>query len=233
MRKNPRRQFDYGTDPDYGGEGFRPSDRPDFNYLDGRVVAHDLLEHLTDDETLAGEMQALGASVYVRGVEFFVEEGQMDPSIEENIASDMLVFFQDWESGKTAPGKMFHKINAKSTEEFDEGVFLDRCRLLAKAEFGQWTHDEYVQDEDSKKRAKEFRKFCVAALPWIRKGFWAAEKKYGKYGRRAMLDMYIKIQGHVNQAAKGAYEGQQFIVDYDLDTGRVSVEEYYGEDEEL
>lgn len=66
-----KRKFQWVVDEEYGTEGWRPCGMAGtVNAFESRMIAHDVLEHLVEGEPcpFVDELQALGASVYVRSM---------------------------------------------------------------------------------------------------------------------------------------------------------------------
>lgn len=64
-----RRVFVWGYDEEYSVEGWIPKGMPDFNALNTAYgLVHDVMEHTDrDDGSLAHELRAFGAMLYIRG----------------------------------------------------------------------------------------------------------------------------------------------------------------------
>lgn len=75
--------------PEFGSNGWRLKSQPDFDPLGGMAVAHDCLEHFSDDDSVAAEFMALGASMFVRDELFYNRKGKAETNPGTHIASDM------------------------------------------------------------------------------------------------------------------------------------------------
>jgi hypothetical protein len=63
------RKFIYGNDREYGTNGFKPTWIENANAGDGLSCAHDVMEHgLREPNAGVGELMAMGACIYTRGV---------------------------------------------------------------------------------------------------------------------------------------------------------------------
>lgn len=86
-----RMEFEAAEHEEFGSFGFRTKGRADFDPL--MAVAHDVLEHFPDDDqTLGGECQALGASLWIRGLTGYYERnGNVNPP-PRHVAADISRF---------------------------------------------------------------------------------------------------------------------------------------------
>src|SRR5690606_15961099 len=191
-RKNPTRKLVYGEDPEYGGIGLRPAEHPEFNYLQGMSVAHDLLEHFPSDKgTLADEFMALGASLYVRGHDYYAAKGRSDANAESNIAADLINMFNYWQSGQFPEGPLFSAPKTKRIpeEDFDKKRYLDEAY-------------KYIGSDIEEENESEYKKFVKATIPWLEKGYWKAATRYRKINRSFLPEFFIHIENTIDEGIR-------------------------------
>jgi hypothetical protein len=87
-----RKSFIYKEDQEYGNLGWVELNAPDcFNTGDGRLVAHDTLEHfkpIYGNYSVEDELLALGASMYIRGEQGYFAD-RHSPSIPDQYSPDV------------------------------------------------------------------------------------------------------------------------------------------------
>lgn len=87
--------FDVRMHEDFGTIGLRMCGKPHFDPVSGMGAAHDILEHFPrDGGEMEDEMQAMGASLYVRGDSYFSLIGNRYDAVR-NLAADFVFTFND------------------------------------------------------------------------------------------------------------------------------------------
>jgi hypothetical protein len=210
--------FDVREHPEWGSMGLRMQGKPHFEPLTGMAIPHDLLEHFPDDNgTLEDELQALGASLYVRdGSSYYAQAGSMyrDPSV--HIASDM-------------------RMQARN--------YVDRSYLLRDPGITRRLDDEYLEDQIQQtciRAVKELREEFEDAMDWfpawlnseeqrkrfvgwMRLGYRRAVKRYSHVSTHQCLSAFLDCQKKVDDFLKGAYEYQTVRVTINLKQSRAMV----------
>jgi len=112
------RTFEYREDND-GNVGFIPVNAPAmFNAGDGRIVAHDMLEHFTNTTcSWEDELLALGAMIYVRGEYGYFTSNRCNPEWEVHLASDLLQVM-----GFVSNNRHLHDVKVRDTNGVGEGI---------------------------------------------------------------------------------------------------------------
>lgn len=207
-RVNPTKRFQAGTDPEYGSYGLRMKTAPDsFNYAGGVQVAHDILEHFpNDDGSVVGELQALGASLYVRNFdEYYANKGRKNAAVEYQLSGDLPTLLR----GGYPMGDFANAPRSKPIPDFDEHKLIENTLGEADEQFSEDT----------------LRSFGEKAVLWIRRGYWRAKARYKKYPQWKLLQTFINIEKTVDKALKQieGYGEVDVSVYYDIQTEAVRV----------
>lgn len=211
------------TDDMTGELGLTFEDVPQFAELfsasEGRLLAHDLLEHvngLKEIGTVADELQALGAVMYIRGEAFAISKQQRQSS-EEIIASDLIEQFRYYRQdgmSMTTPDN--------EPDEWALGI-MDEAEPVIKYEWDEEDRDAEFYEE--------LNRFLESVPHFLQMGYDKAEALYPCQEEALML--FDNIGEALDPHCKPDYEGQQVEMTINKDNGNVYVDEYYGEwDEE-
>lgn len=213
-----KRTFEIKRHEEYGNVGLAPrwmsADQRD--PLTGMGVAHDILEHGSDDRV---EWQGLGGAIFVRGeTGYFSRDGRRNTDPVENIASDFTQLFHYW-CGKELPSPGKTRPLAESWAEQMVCDVVDRGAGLVRSEYGR---DDY--------HAKNVRQFCSEANKeamrgWLRRGYRAAAKRWKNVGSGMLYETFCEIEEAVDVFLKHAegYEGHECTIDFNPATATVLV----------
>lgn len=203
---------------EYGGLGWRLSDKPGFDPLPGLTVAHDVLEHFPNgDDSPADEFQALGAAYHIRGDTGYMQRnGNVNPP-SAHIASDFPDIFRhviDEGMGLATPPK-----TRKLTEDHDhaERFVLDVLANVRK---------EMRSDDYDESFAKEVVRLLPLAGDWMRRGYRRACKRYSGCQFEAM-HVFDLISKKADEILKHASEGDRITVKFDVRSACAWVEQVY------
>lgn len=203
------------THEDYGELGWRQYGKPGFDPLPGMAVAHDCLEHFRDgDDSIADELKALGAAIYVRGESgWFHERGVGNPDAAANLASDMPDILRhaiyegmpiDIPRGSTLPIDDAEYIVQQTVQE---------TRKLIRSEF-----DEDVQRE----HALTIARFLSALPHYLRIGYRRARHRYANVYQHDVAYMFTQIMDGANKWLTRATEGDLLTVSVNIRRCEVS-----------
>lgn len=203
------RKFVFEEDPEYGNNGWRPlwMRGATANSGDGRLVAHDILEHHPNMELGAeAEFHAIGASYWIRG-----ENG----GFANTIYSAVEQYAADFPS-------ILRRVDCGEETLKDPGV----TRALSEYLYGD--ADEALQDivrEGFKLTAREYD-YPLRGLPmfarkralgWMRKGYRYARQRYCEatdgWGVNAL---FTKTAEAVNRVTRHADLGMEMTVRLDV-----------------
>jgi hypothetical protein len=88
--------FEWREDKEFGGTGWILKGFPDFNISKGFTISHDVLEHFEDgDGSLAHEMMAFGAMIFIRGETGWFENRPYGKPTPEALAGDIANFLEE------------------------------------------------------------------------------------------------------------------------------------------
>jgi hypothetical protein len=161
------RTFEYREDND-GNLGFIPVNAPAmFNAGDGRIVAHDMLEHFSNTTcSWEDELLALGAMIYVRGEYGYFTSNRYEPEWEVHLASDLLQVM-----GFVSNNRQLHDVKVRDTNGVGEGI----DHAIAIAYSSMLDERMYIEDayniEVIKQQLPLIRK-------WLIKGYNKANVRY-------------------------------------------------------
>ena len=163
--------------------------------IEGRLLAHDLLEHVNGLESIGSiddELEALGGVWCVRGNTGLL--GNEFYSQHQSIAHDVVNLFEYWRSGvalrKNAP-------QTRGTNEDIEDILNEGLR--------------FVEPEDK----ALYRDFMVQARRFMLIGYRKAMKRF----RNAVCtySLFKNLESTLNNMVNEVeHEGQQFILGYDF-----------------
>lgn len=198
--------------------GLRLGWRPDFDPAHGLQTAHDLLEHLDEDDDLDGEVRAFGAMIWVRAQTNWwgtrVWDGCSNPA--DNVAVELYQFVGQ---------ALFQDRFELSEPDIEDLMVLDEHQtpawvsLLLERVWDRW--EKFIEDDKmafahwmaqdkevglGKARKKVRRKMTRAwrrmVRPWVRVGYARAHKHYSSQGikpEQAAL-LFSEIRRRVNDA---------------------------------
>lgn len=189
---------------EYGHNGWRLKSQPNFDPLAGMAVAHDCLEHFSDDGSVAAEYMALGASMFIRDEYFYNHKGKIETNPGVHIASDM-------------PDIMRHIL--QESYEFPKAP---RTYPL-ESEVEGWINrmfQEYhrnIREEYDYKDLKLSVDIKRSIRSYLRIGYRKAKKRYGRDHWGAQT-LFREIEEKADKALKSAEEGTELHVIVDFRT---------------
>lgn len=203
---------------EYGEVGLRLKSRPWFDPLGGVAVAHDLMEHFNDDDgTLAGELQALGASIYVRDFGcYFSQRGGYITEPHKHIASDMLeqvrLTLDRGEHELHDPGRT-RALDDDYAESEIQATLTEACRLIRAEEILDGDLPDWLKGDEQRRRF----------VGWLRRGFRRARRRYRNVyaGSAGVCGAFIGAEKAIDDFLKhnSDYEGAEVRVTIDTCNG--------------
>lgn len=192
---------------EYGSIGLRPLDMPHADPLGGMAVAHDLLEHFPgDDGGVEAELQALGASLYVRDLDhYYLQRPSHRSDAAENIASDFPELWNHvWEGfSLEVPAKGRRGLECYEAEDAIQRAVAKGCR--------------YIYDSNGETVSAESRK---AMIRWMRIGYRRAQRRFKGVMRDELVWMFTEIERRaqrvIDQCGKMFQEGETIRVTVDI-----------------
>lgn len=191
-------------------------DAPSVDSGDGRIIAHDCLEHIAGAETIGSqhnEHKALGVTLFGRcHLGYRVTH--------EDLAADLSREYIDWLQQDHG------YIEKAGLEEvrLSQDIFEEDLREIKRAAKESIKGElQYYDDlSDSKATRNEWLRYaCRAMIVGIRE----ARKAY--IDSNQLVSTYMAIEEAISKQGYMDYEGQQFELTYDLKSRTASVEEYY------
>ena len=214
------RQFKYEHDDERGLTGWIPVDMAGANAMDNFGVAHDVMEHLPNDDvetSTHAELMALGACILVR-----VENNWwVNNNLNRDDPSDILGY--DIEeicnyicAGSQIlgdPGKSY-KIRDEVVEELIDDIARTGINLFLK--------------NVAKHEPNNYEKFKNLLNPdfvigWLRKGYRKAVKRYSNLCTFELGEIYTKISREVEKTSIHAEVGNILSVNISIKQGHVKV----------
>lgn len=191
--------FEYRKDDEYGSDGWVLENAPkEFNTGNGRLVAHDCLEHFWDGKVdrWEDELLALGAMTFIR-----YETGEFssnyNPKLSDNLSGDLVncLYFIINERG-IKPIKT-KKLDCEHLEmEFFNAVHLAKREL----------------DREDVAKIEVSQVFNIVG--WLRKGYRRAQKRFGDNFKA--LTMFRDIEREVDRLTKFADIGDRLLVSFNI-----------------
>lgn len=195
---------------DYGMKGWREKRHPNFDPLGGLAVAHDVLEHFRDDDDgPAGELQAHGAMVWIRGMNGQFGNPIMSPA--EVSVSEFPNIFRHWrdeDMNLPDPPRRNRPQDSAEREFIDD--MIHHGRRLLMSEF--LDHGGEVSDEDRASIRADIEKFLVKARGWMLDGLAKVKKRYRKFQSYDVALLFKRIEARADELLKFAEEGDEMVV---------------------
>jgi hypothetical protein len=215
-----RRVFEWGTDEEFGGTGWIPKGLEGALQAstEGRMVAHDALEHMPGPYShcaATDECVALGAALYGRG-----EMGMLKDPVR-GIASDLASILRDHGTRPVlTPPK--YRADPRSSSMLYR-VTLERIVAQAVTDTNN-DHDDDNPFEDAEGSVRD----CIA---WVVYGYRKAARRWGSPHRAAAA--FHAVADVVNRVGAGCNEGAELVVTVSPSRGTaeywVGYPEGYGE----
>lgn len=172
--------------------------------IDGRLIAHDIVEHQNGLAAIgcpADELQALGALWHIRGEAGMLGNTYYSP--EQSLAHDVESVFHDLLASED---EWLPRIGQYRTHQHEcDDVFDEIIKHAGKAiERSESDYDHFDRDM--------FNAFLENAKHLMRIGHNKSQRRWGNqyYG----TDTFNRIQEAVSEHAPHAEEGQEFILGY-------------------
>ncbi|WP_297478325.1 hypothetical protein [Ferrovum sp.] len=171
-----KREFEWREDEEFGGWGWIPRGFPNFNAGRGMLVAHDTLEHFTNDSgTLEAEIRALGAMVLIRGEGgYFWNKGSIQ-SPGKSLGADLARFYEELTQGMhsnygefTMPPRTC-RLDAEGDYIIEEGL---------KEGIKLFRLEREYNGSESEVSSKELKGWERKMRGWLRIGYRKAVKRY-------------------------------------------------------
>jgi hypothetical protein len=159
--------FDCEKNEEYGFLGWAMVGRSWADPYLGRAVAHDVMEHLPDDDgDLSGEWQAFGAMLLIRGSTGFPE------AVARDLVSD------HWHLA----GQRGYR-HCPKTRALGGGVDAPVQRAAVEAKAGIIEHG--LLDDQDPDEVEAVEDFCNNFIGWARIGYRRACRRYGGWASSA------------------------------------------------
>lgn len=217
------RRFTYGIDRDTGMEGLRADWMLNAEPGNGRLCAHDVLEHnLREPGAAEGEMMALGASLYIRGFSGWFHNNSL--TVEGIYANDVSSIMERVaegaetlsDPGVTRPLRDCENEEQSFHELIDLGFKLARDELPRLTDDWQAVADEVLTSENKRR-----------ALGWLRKGYRKAVRRYAGADPYEIGRMFTALAKEIDRKTHDLYEGAAVTIRIDARTCHFSVETPY------
>lgn len=209
------RKFVSEIDDDYGSFGWRPKWQPTFNALRGIAVAHDCLEHFpNDDASVEAELQALGASWFIRGeTGYFFDYGWGDRDPVRNIAAEISQLVEETlNAGQLLP-------EPPSARPLDAGVERMLKRVAAAGIDDAQTEWRHRGTDEPFPADWNVR----SVLGWLRLGYRKAKRRYRHISQYQVKEVFWQIEKGADRLLREVEgtEGLTMIVSVNLRRGTV------------
>ncbi len=214
--------FEAAEHEEYGLLGWRLQGHPTFEPLAGMAVAHDMLEHFPNDQgTPEDELQALGASLLVRGETYFATVGRLQTSPAYQMQGELLqLYFWAVQNESSlefeSPGDV--KVNADIDEILDDIITRNRETL----------ESENLPDEDMDIFASPEN--MRRAKLWLAKGYNRALRRYKGVDVDSLPYLFIDIEKKADKLLKVATEGMLLTVKVNTKTLTAELSSDYSEE---
>lgn len=217
------REFTYGTDSDTGMEGLKANWMPNAEPGNGRLCAHDVLEHDTGEPGAAeGEMMAVGTSLYIRGFSgWFHHTSQSVEEIYANDVSSILERVAEGTESLADPGATRALRDGDAEERsfqelIERGFNRARDELPHRMEDWQEIAAEVLTAENKRR-----------ALGWLRKGYRRAIRRYAGVDPYEVGRMFTELAKEIDRKIPDLCDGDRVTVRINAKTLRFSVETPY------
>lgn len=208
-----RKTFIVERHEEYGELGLRPIDMPHADPLRGMAVAHDILEHfMGDDGGAEAELQALGASIWVRGEEYFYAKDFKETRPSHHIAADFIELWRHirYEGfGLRSPDGGAG--NRTLEEEWDEAQVVEAVRIGCNNII-----DEFEQNPSAPNRHNMRR--------YLRIGYRRARARFRGIPQYRLASVFQEIESAADIFMLDAIEGQELKISVDPGREIVRVE---------
>ncbi len=218
------RKLVYREDSEHGISGWFLKDAPSsFNASNGRMIAHDILEHFADTtEHVHDECQALGAYILTRlDTEYYYEKFsiyQPYEALASELASLLRGIMEDYAHLKEPPRT--YRISTKHGDHEETLIKASQKALILWRE----ECDEEYQDPNIAKR------YLNQMIAWMRIGYRRALRRYAEVPLFRISETFDLITKRIDQIdTYDLIEGQEMILSVSPKTAEVSARliDYY------
>ena len=199
-----RRKFVVEQHEEFGTLGYRPAWMPHADPLSGLAVAHDTFEHFPgDDGGVPAELQALGASLFVRGEGgYWHQHSRMvEPSM--HLAADFEELFRHVaHEGFPCPCPPGRR-GTRKLEEHVEGWIADTRKQALM-------HAEHF-DDGERCAFRTWMRVCEYDR-WLRIGYRRARMRYKGRSEYELAHAFHEVEKRADKLLSEAMEGQELSV---------------------
>ena len=211
--------FDVAEHEEYGTVGLRMAGKPHFEPIGGMGVAHDMLEHFRDDPgTLSGELEALGASLFVRGEHYYSDKGQYVREPWQNISGEFIqqvYHCENRDEYELRDGGNHRKLDDEWAEDQIRKTVREGFRLV-RSDLDDDRLPTWLTRWDRRR----------ILMGWMRRGFRRARRRYAKARDGMVTYTFRQIEDRVEKylRVQEAF-GQQVRLSASIRTGEVVLTE--------
>ena len=206
--------FEYGEDYN-GNVGFIPVNASTvFNAGDGRLVAHDILEHFSNTTCMwEDELLALGAMIFVRGIDGYFTNNVYNPDWTTHLAADLLQVFSF-----VSTTRLLHDIKVRDVNHVGDDI----DNAITKAYKNMLLERNDCEDDYN---IEVITQQLPLIKKWLIKGYNKAVKRYSKCNY-PIVSLFYEIE---NELQKSWYkeEHTKITVSVNLIQGTVTFNHKY------
>lgn len=179
--------------------------------INGALIAHDLIEHVNGPKHIGSiddELEALGASVYVRAQWGELQRNSRSVySPEQNIASDVVRMFREYVCGAYVAPMKFRPRGGRVTHQ----EALEQVMALAADD---WRAE--IDAEDLDEAVPLWEAYSAIAMQRMQTGYAKARRKWEPRGQFAANNQFWAIADAVDTMLKHEelIEGMEFKLRY-------------------
>jgi hypothetical protein len=191
-----------------GWKGWREKRHPNFDPLAGMAVAHDVLEHFRGgDDGPAGELQAHGAIMWIRGMnnQFY---GFNRP--EQVIVTEFPEIFRHWYHEKM-PLPEPPRRNLPS-DHYEREFLLEAMHQGKRLLLSEFVEHGGGDAQEQQRYREAIDQFIPMAKGWMIDGLQKAKRRYRNTDSYSVAMMFRRIEAEADNALKYAEEGDHLEV---------------------
>lgn len=200
---------------DYGTLGWRLLSRPNYDPLAGMAVAHDVLEHPTNDRGDAtGELMAFGAMHLVRGEEYYSQKDYRNVSLAYHQSQELL--------------DMLYRVLRKEEASIWVTNVSERCAVDEEiAETMRAVEALYIAEELNEPSEVELTEYTLRQCrQWMTEGYRRACKRFRGVDRHDLLQAFCEIELEADKALEEAPEGCELTVSLTMKSATITDRRY-------
>lgn len=176
-------RFKMSSHKEFDHHGWVDCRKPSFDPATGIGVAHDIVEHFDNkDDSVEEELKALGACLWIRGMNNGIGTGFIKPHIM--IGSEIV------------------KMNSTIRDEGREVKYSPRTNgprdeyesLMIRNSF-KWVKDTLINEGETPDNANHF---VTYARDWVYTGIAFAKRRYRNRGSWEVMELFNSIRKHVD-----------------------------------